>query len=240
MTMQSTMKMHDIPYRHEPPRIDAVWDKPFWQKVAALETVHVHWPVQSEHRPPTRVKLQYDAENLYVIFQVYDRYVRAAAGQTHGEVWKDSCVEFFFAPNSARPHAYFNLEANCRGVLLAQHHTGPRQNSRFLAVEDCEKIRLAASITEPFEGQINEPLEWTLEYALPFGILSTYMEIDRPAPGVCWRANFYKCADECSHPHWLSWSPLDIPEPDFHRPEFFGQMRFMYTLQGRNSWQSHV
>ena len=23
-----------------------------------------------------------------------------------------------------------------------------------------------------------------------------------------WRANFYKCGDDTSHPHWAAWSPL--------------------------------
>ena len=38
------------------------------------------------------------------------------------------------------------------------------------------------------------------------------------------RANFYKCGDKTAHPHYLSWSPIDTPKPDFHRPEFFGEL----------------
>ena len=37
-------------------------------------------------------------------------------------------------------------------------------------------------------------------------------------------ANFYKCADATALPHYLSWSPIDTPAPDFHRPEFFGEL----------------
>jgi len=43
--------------------------------------------------------------------------------------------------------------------------------------------------------------------------------------GQIWRANFYKCADESSHPHWGSWA--DIGERlDFHQPECFGEIIF--------------
>jgi hypothetical protein len=42
------------------------------------------------------------------------------------------------------------------------------------------------------------------------------------------RANFYKCGDLTAHPHFLSWNPIDLPKPDFHRPEFFGTL----TLKG--------
>jgi hypothetical protein len=39
--------------------------------------------------------------------------------------------------------------------------------------------------------------------------------------------NFYKCADETISPHYLSWNPIDAPAPDFHRPEFFGEIHFL-------------
>jgi len=51
--------------------------------------------------------------------------------------------------------------------------------------------------------------------------------VHRPGPGVIWRANLYKCADLCSHPHWLTWSFVDRSQPDFHRKEFFGTLRFL-------------
>jgi hypothetical protein len=57
-------------------------------------------------------------------------------------------------------------------------------------------------------------------------MLEKYTNVKRPATGVQWRANFYKCGDKTSHPHWLTWSVVDKPEPDFHRPEFFGILEF--------------
>ncbi|MDD3966848.1 MAG: carbohydrate-binding family 9-like protein [Candidatus Marinimicrobia bacterium] len=43
-------------------------------------------------------------------------------------------------------------------------------------------------------------------------------------PGSRWRANFYKCGDKTSHPHWGSWQALDILI--FHQPESFGILEF--------------
>ena len=40
------------------------------------------------------------------------------------------------------------------------------------------------------------------------------------------RANFYKCGDKLTVPHYLTWSTVGTPKPDFHRPEFFGMVRF--------------
>ena len=36
--------------------------------------------------------------------------------------------------------------------------------------------------------------------------------------------NFYKCGDATLLPHYLSWSQIDTEQPDFHRPEFFGEL----------------
>jgi hypothetical protein len=212
---------------HQPTEIDADWNKPFWQDINSAEIVLPHWPVQTEHLPRTEVKLQYDAESLYVIFRVQDQYVCAAAKQIHDSVCNDSCVEFFFAPYAGEGISYFNLEVNCCGVPLMQHHDGTRTGSCFLDVDQCRRIEIAASMQVPIEEEIAEPLTWTLEYRLPYEILIQYPEFEKPAPGVCWRANFYKCADDSSHPHSLAWSPIARQQPDFHRPEYFGVLNFV-------------
>ena len=36
------------------------------------------------------------------------------------------------------------------------------------------------------------------------------------------KGNVYKCGDMLPHPHFLSFFPIHLPKPDFHRPDFFG------------------
>ena len=38
------------------------------------------------------------------------------------------------------------------------------------------------------------------------------------------RGNIYKCGDKLPVPHFISWSPISTPAPDFHCPRFFGEM----------------
>ncbi len=206
--------------------IDADWSKPFWQDIDSAEICLSHWPVQTEHQPETKVKIQYDNDYIYVIFHVKDCYIRSVASEVNDDVWKDSCVEFFFSPSPGNPDIYINLEANCCGVILAQRHTGPRQNSRFFDIEDCTNIQIATTFTEPIYKEITTPTEWTLEYAVPFDLIAKYTDISRPESGVKWNANFYKCADDCSYPHWITWSPIATKQPDFHQPGYFGILEF--------------
>ena len=38
--------------------------------------------------------------------------------------------------------------------------------------------------------------------------------------GLRARMNLYKCGDDLSHPHFLSWQPIEAPKPNFHLPAF--------------------
>lgn len=221
----------DSPYTYQvkrsfqQPDIKAEWDKDIWNKTRSL-TLSNFMGDRPAHFPETRVKLRYDKDYIYVIFQVRDQYVRAVAKETNGQVWMDSCVEFFFSPGADTERGYFNFEANCKGVFLFQYHLKNGAIKDFVTSEDCKKIEIAHSLKINVEQEFSEPLEWSLKYRIPSAILKKYMKVDEPGPGVSWRANFYKCADKTSHPHWLTWAPVDYPQPKFHLPEFFGLLEF--------------
>ncbi len=169
----------------------------------------------------------YDDQALYVIFRVEDRYVLAVAKQHDDTVCRDSCVEFFFVPGMDIAKGYFNLEMNCGGTMLFHFQIIPRKDSIALAADDLAKIQVAHTMPRRVETEITQPTTWVVEYRLPLDILPRYRkDIAAPGPGVTWRANFFKCADNSSHPHWLTWSKVERPQPDFHVPECFGTLLF--------------
>ncbi len=208
-----------------PPPINAEWNNGVWKSSKGLRLSNFMGERPS-HFPETRVKLLYDSLNIYVIFNVRDQYVRAVEKEINGKVWMDSCVEFFFSPGPDTDRGYFNFEANCKGIVLFQYHLKNGNTSGFVGTEDYKNIRISSSLKADVENEIADPLEWSLEYSIPFSVLKKYMKVDKPGPRTIWRANFYKCADKTSHPHWLTWSPVDYPRPRFHLPEFFGRLVF--------------
>lgn len=200
-------------------------DKIQWQQANTLELKNFMGS-KPEHFPKTQAKLLYDDKNLYVYFKVEDQYVRAVAQKLHDMVCRDSCVEFFFTPGENLSDGYFNFEINCGGTMLMYHQTARGENRIEILEQNCSKIKLKTSMPKIVEPEIKEPTTWILQYALPFESLEEYVKVSRPAAGVKWRANFYKCADKTSHPHWLTWSKVKKPQPDFHQPEFFGTILF--------------
>lgn len=206
------------------------WDAGQWGNVDALELKY-HMGEKPGHFPETQAKLLYDAENLYVLFRVEDQYVRCVASKTQGNVCRDSCVEFFFAPEDTTTSEsnYFNLEVNCGGTIL--FHYGEPINSSgcnrgHIEPSDCEQVEVQSSLPRIIDPEITTPVSWILGYKLPFNVIKKYSGAQRPGSGTKWRANFYKCADETSHPHWLTWAPVDNPAPKFHLPQFFGGLEF--------------
>jgi len=211
----------------EPIAINADWNKPVWRGIDPI-TIDLHMGQEPSHRPLTQAKLAWDADNLYVIFRVEDRFVRAVADQHQQMVCQDSCVEFFFTPGNDIKTGYFNLEVNCIGTILMYHQLARGQDKREIDSEDLAQIKIAASLPQGqlIDPEIQNPTVWTVEYALPWRMLQRYAPVNAPAPGVGWRANFYKCADQTSHPHWLTWSKIPLPNPDFHQPAYFGTLMF--------------
>ena len=211
----------------EPTAVDAQWDGALWRGVAALE-LHHFMGARPEHFPRVQAKLAYSDAAIYLIFQVDDRYVRAVARQHQDDVCRDSCVEFFFTPGRGVADGYFNLEMNCGGTMLFHYQPAPGKKRVPIAAEDLDQIDVVHSMPKIVEPEVAQPTRWTVAYRLPLKIVEKYFPAAwaQPAPGVIWRANLYKCADATSHPHWLTWSPVRFPRPNFHRPEQFGELLF--------------
>ena len=95
-----------------------------------------------------------------------------------------------------------------------------------LDLEDIRKVEIAHSLPQVVDPEITEPVTWTIEYRIPLEMLEKYSKILLPKPGIEWRANFYKIAEKGTNIHFLTWSPVNNPVPNFHLPQFFGTIQF--------------
>jgi len=209
----------------KPMKIDGNWDKPQWRSVKPIELTYSMGPIPL-FRPTAHTKMMYDEHNIYVIFQVNDRYVRNIIENYNGPVSSDACVEFFFSPDTSVPLGYFNLETNAGGTPLMSYHIFQQKEYKKFSVEDLQKIEIAHSLPKKIDPEITEPVTWTLEYRVPIYLLKKFANIADPKRGVIWKANFYKTASKTSNPHYLTWSFVDNKTPQFHLPQFFGTLRF--------------
>jgi hypothetical protein len=209
------------------PAHGAAWSDPAWERAQTLEIRHFR-PESSDHRPQTSARLLYDAKGIYGIFRVQDRYVRCVRTEYLDEVWKDSCVEFFAQPRPDR--GYFNFEFNCGGAFLCSYITNPERTpdgfKEFtrLPASIGQTIQARSSLPRRIDPEITTPVVWTLRFFIPFALFEHCLGPLGAIAGQVWRGNFFKCAEEISHPHWAAWAPVD--EFNFHRPNCFGNLRF--------------
>ncbi len=179
----------------------------------------VNWPEEFPKKPIASYSIGRDSKYLYIDYFVRGKYLRAVNSENNSPVWQDSCVEFFLQKPGEK--YYYNFEFNCIGTALASRRTS-RHDAEHFPAEMMQKILRHSSVgTEPFSEK-EGIFPWSLTVAIPFELVG--LDGDNLPDGFA--ANFYKCADGSSLPHYLSWSPIAVEKPDFHRPDFFGELQF--------------
>ena len=161
--------------------------------------------------PEGRAYVAYDGEGLHVRMCALEKSVSAEVRAFNGEVYQDSCLEFFLKPFEDDGR-YLNIEVNAAGAGLIGIGAG-RFDRRRLS-EPPEGMEICASR--------HRENWWAISYVIPWAFIRA--EFGRvPEPGDVMRGNFYKC-DETLHPHFGSWAPVVNFRPDFHLPEWFGKL----------------
>ncbi|GHT30981.1 hypothetical protein AGMMS49574_11930 [Bacteroidia bacterium] len=157
--------------------------------------------------------------SLYIRYFVKGNLLKAVYEKDNSPVYEDSCVEFFM--KKTNDDTYMNFEFNCIGTCDASRRLS-RDIKSPLSEEEYASIRRYTPLDHSSFGEKKGVYSWELVVAIPFSIMGL-----NPAdlPEKIW-GNFYKCADDTDFPHYVTWSPIEALHPDFHRPEFFGEIRF--------------
>jgi hypothetical protein len=173
------------------------------------------------NKPAVRFNIGYGESEIYLKYYVTENFVLAEKDSSNESVCEDSCVEFFVSPDS--DGVYYNFEFNPIGTCLLGKGTG-RADSKKVDPSYISKIRRMGTMgTKPF-GEKTGQQSWELTIAIPLEAFAG-KEIGS-LEGKTFKANFYKCGDKLSQPHYLTWNPVGTENPDYHRPEYFGELVF--------------
>lgn len=178
----------------------------------------VNWEEYS-YKPVVTFDIARGEKELYLHYFVRGLSLRAIADDDGEYVHPDSCVEFFMRQSDDL--FYTNFEFNCIGTCLAARGTGRNERVPFTANE-YKKIRRYTTVQQEAFAEKKGIHQWELTVAIPFEL----MGLDAANLPAKIRGNFYKCADETANPHYVTWSPINLPAPDYHCPEHFGEICF--------------
>lgn len=174
-----------------------------------------NWADEYPYAPQVSFKMFHNGEFLFLRFDVAESYTMAKVEDDHGKVWTDSCVEFFLALDDT---GYYNFETTCIGKMLVAFRKECKNPTRA-SVEIMSSIKRYASLGDKTFDEIEGDNRWSLTLAIPPQALFNH-NIETWS-GVKASMNLYKCGDNLSHPHFLSWKAIDNPTPNFHLPTFF-------------------
>lgn len=228
LTMKASQQAASIKLKRidAPRSLSLQWPAEAAQNEVELYLGHIR-PESSTHHPKVRVRLSAHTTGIRALFRIEDRYMLARDQGFQAMVCRDSCVEMFVQPPSGI--GYINFECNALGNLHCSHIKDPNivkggfANYRMLTQDEANQVSILSSINDTIDPVDPEPRTWTLALEVPWGLFKKiYGETDLLGT---WRINFYKCADESTHPHWLSWSP--VRELNFHAPDQFGYLHII-------------
>ncbi|MFV0417186.1 MAG: carbohydrate-binding family 9-like protein [Dysgonomonas sp.] len=191
------------------------------QFVQQNEIANVNWPDEFPSKPKVTFKMAHNGTHLFLQYFVEENEVLAKTEIDNGPVWTDSCVEFFISFDNSS--YYYNAEFSCIGKALLAYRPG-RENAIHADAGIMNSIKRYSSLGAETFGSRKGDFEWNLLVVIP---VSAYWKSDiKTFSGVTARANFYKCGDNLATPHYLSWNPILTEKPDFHIPQFFGELKF--------------
>ena len=218
MNTLNVKHLHIVP-EPEAADIPALLDK---AGVGFEKIAHAPWANDYPYQPEVKFRIAATNNAFLIHYVVSEEHVAAVADADNGHVWEDSCCEFFCQP--ADDGIYYNIECNCMGTVLMAY--GPSRDNRITAPKEVLKnIKRWTSLSSVVGSTL--PLQriavpWQLALVVPF--TAFFHHNIKNMEGHSVKANFYKCGDNLPKPHFLAWNDIALPRPDFHRPDFFGQM----------------
>ena len=164
--------------------------------------------------PATYAELSYNESGYKVAFTSYETDIRAVETTHNSPVHEDSCVELFaaFAEGDKR---YINIEVNPNGAAHCELGEG-RGNRLQIDPADIDSLSIKTAVYED---------RWTVSYNIPIEFIVKYLPDYKHGEGTVIRCNLYKCGDMTGHEHYGCFNKVDVPAPDFHRPEFFAEFK---------------
>jgi hypothetical protein len=184
-----------------------------------LNINQLNWPEAFPEKPEVTVELSNNQSWLFLTYHVKGEQVRAVTTEDQGPVWEDSCVEFF-CQVPGEDH-YCNFECNCIGAMVGARRKGRAEDVKPFSPDEMGRIERHCTFPREAFEEKDGLFEWTVELRIPLDLI---FRDQKPTFPQKLKVNFYKCADKTKKPHFLSWQPIPLPKPDFHCPQFFGEI----------------
>jgi hypothetical protein len=228
----------------EPISVNGRLDEAAWQSAPWSEPfMDIEGNLKPAPRWPTRMKMLWDDEYLYIGSELEEPHVWATLTKHDSVIFHDNDFEVFIDPDGDS-HEYYEFEINALNtgwdLLLPRPY---KDGGRPVDSWEIPGLKTAVHIN----GTLNDPRDtdrgWTVELAFPWKVLTELASHqERPKDGEQWRINFsrvewqheiidgkYRRLPNTKEENWV-WSPQGVV--DMHRPEMWGYVQFSTAAFG--------
>lgn len=186
-----------------------------------LQTIAtLNWP-EYLYKPKVDFRIAYCQDQILLKYYVNEENIMAKETRVNGNVYRDSCVEFFISPD--QNDIYYNFEFNCIGTPHVGYGKAGTKRS-LIDPEILKLITVKSSLGNQSFSEITGGHQWEIMIMIPKKCLA--FDKDIVFKGLKANANFYKCGDDTSRPHYITWNPVRTEIPDYHQPKYFGEILF--------------
>ncbi len=190
------------------------------EKTDKMAISTINWKEYS-YLPNVDFRIAHTNNEIILKYYVKEKNPKAVETKINGDVYKDSCVEFFVSPRA--DGFYYNFEFNCIGTAHVAY--GEKRGDRQLLDSEIVKSIVAKSTigNTPVDLK-NYNREWAIFIIIPKMVMIN--DIDMNWTGANAKGNFYKCGDETEEMHFVSWNEVGTEKPDYHQYKYFGNLFF--------------
>ncbi len=190
-----------------------------WDDVEIGKINVFNWNDFKGYDPDAEFRMVHDENNIYLKMTANNDYVVSECKNINDMVCGDSCMEaFIIAPGESG--VYFNLEFNSDGVMFL----GAGKTRANRSTIDPEIVKKYITImVDPCTVKTGERGKWGFTAIVNKGLFKKITDVEFESGRG--QGSFYKCGDRVI-PHFVAWTEIETDHPDFHRPEFFGDLIF--------------
>jgi len=192
--------------------LDARHSAPQW---AHAEPIRFAADWQGKNADPeleTEVRILWSPEMLYLRFVCRYRelfvFEDSDPNGRRDHLWDRDVAEAFLQPppSSGKNYKEFEVAPNGMWIDLDIFPSGlgdlKSGMTRSVYIDKAKKV-------------------WAAELAIPMKSLTKHFDSAQP-----WRANFYRVEGKAEPRKYMAWQATHTPEPNFHVPERFGNLKF--------------
>ncbi len=157
------------------------------------------------------VYLSHTGSILKARFKIEAKELRREVTENNGPVYTDSCCELFLMKKG--DEEYYNIEISASGAILIGRGKDKPTRGRLVGAEWWDKVKRTITILH----QDDEKVVWTVDVELDL------KDFDLDSDELL--GNIYLCGDNLKETVFISLFDIDLPNPNFHCKEFFGEFK---------------